>query len=163
MQFDADALLAALPYRPVEKVALKSVRIRQIASPVLSALGQPGEYNGFSALERSRTARLSNKLAELGATSRPPSCDICGSSAEDEHAENYYDLSRWIGLCRRCHRSLLHNRFKRPERWAALLDQHEIGIDHWSRLLAPAPFDVASLLRSRGFREPTLMDYEQAN
>lgn len=118
-----------------------------------------GSYNGFSHRERYRTADLSKWLAKVGCTERLVTCDICSASADDEHAENYYDLASWIGLCRRCHRSALHGRFARPERWLALLDQHQLPEGHWSRLVSRAPFNLAALQRSRGRREPTKADF----
>ena len=159
MRFDPDALLAALPRRDITLVAKPVRSASVIVSPTQSALGQPGEYNGFSDLERTRTARLSNRLVHLGASRRPTRCDICGGAAEDEHAENYYDLSRWVGLCRACHRNALHKRFRRSAAWVALLDRYELPDNHWARLVSPAPFDVAQLLRSRGSREPTMADF----
>ena len=159
MRFDADALLAALPVRQIKPIS--SVRARGLPNkaPLHSALGQKGEYNGFSLLERNRTARLSSRLMELGATIRPSMCDICGGRADDEHAENYYDLSRWVGLCRSCRRHALHNRVARPAKWVALLDQFDLPDNHWSRLLAPEPFDLAQLMRDRGVREPGIIDF----
>lgn len=134
-------------------------RTSAITPPTHSALGQPNEYNGFTGVERDRTARLSNRLVKLGATIRPKQCDICGAAADDEHAENYYDLARWIGLCQPCHRNVLHKRFTRPAAWAALLDRNELPQEHWARLVAPEPFDIAALLRSRGLREPTIVHF----
>ncbi len=159
MLFDPDALLAALPRREIHTVVVAVRRTQAIAMPRHSALGQSGEYNGFTLTERNRTARLSNRLTQLGATARPSNCDICGNPADDEHAESYYDLTRWMGLCKSCHRSALHNRFKRPANWAALLDRFEVPPGHWARLVASEPFDLAQLLRSRGSREPTLADF----
>lgn len=159
MLFDPDALLTALPRREINLAAPVRFRASHIAPPEHSALGHPKEYNGFTGVERDRTARLSNRLAKLCATMRPSRCDICGGVADDEHAENYYDLSRWIGLCKPCHRSALHNRFRRPGTWAALLDRHTLPREHWARLVAPEPFDLAALLRARGSREPTIADF----
>ena len=96
-------------------------------------LAEAGAYNGFSHRERYRTADLSNWLVKVGCTKRPDVCDLCKAPAQDEHAENYYDLTSWIGLCQRCHRSALHGRFKRSEKWFALLDAHEVPANHWSR------------------------------
>ena len=158
MRFDADALLAALPRRQIGAVH-GPFRMVLIEPRVSSALGQPGEYNGFTSTERNRTARLSKRLIQLGATQRSQTCDICESRAEDEHAEDYYDLSRWIGLCRSCHRNALHKRFANPARWLALLDSHELPETHWARLVSPDPFDLADLLRSRGSRESVISDF----
>jgi hypothetical protein len=156
MDFDPDVLLEALPRRQINQLSGVRFKVSGLAAPAGSALGHKGEYNGFTATERNRTARLSNRLAELGATSPATVCDICGASADDEHAENYYDLTTWIGLCRACHRNALHKRFSNPRRWAELLDKHEVPDAHWARLVSPAPFDLAELLRSRGVREPTM-------
>lgn len=160
--FDPDALLAALPRRIVRPlspdVIVRSTRQRPV--PEGSALMLKGSYNGFSGRERDRTADLSNWLVKMGCTERPHTCDICRALADDEHAEDYYDLTTWIGLCRYCHRTVLHGRFMRPERWLALLDEHQIPEGHWSRLVSSEPFDMAALLRSRGAREPIKADYK---
>lgn len=160
-RFDPDALLAALPRRDVRPFST-DIRWRagkKLIQPVGSALTDEGSYNGFSHRERYRTADLSNWLAKAGSTERPEQCDICGAAADDEHAENYYDLTSWIGMCRRCHRSALHGRFKRPAKWFELLDGCEVPEDHWSRLVSMEPFDLAMLLRERGWREPVKADY----
>ena len=159
MRFDPDALLGSLPLREIKQVGGVRPRAPQISEVLGSSLGQAGEYNGFTKSERNRTARLSGRLVQLGATTRPSICDICGSGADDEHAENYYDLSRWIGLCKPCHRHALHNRFKRPLTWATLLDRYELPDEHWTRRLPMEPFDLAQLLRDRGAREPKLFDF----
>lgn len=159
--FDPDALLAALPHRTIRQ--LEPLVVRRSSTrrsvPQTSALLDAGSYNGFSDRERSRTASLSNWLVKTGCTERPSLCEICGGQGDDEHAENYYDLTSWIGLCRRCHRSTLHGRFVRPAHWAALLDKHELPASHWSRLVSSEPFDLAALLRSRGKMEPAKDDY----
>ena len=159
--FDADALLAALPRRPISQIPPESLvrRIQPRPAPQSSALGQTGEYNGFSGRERQRTANLSNWLVRIGCTERPNACAICRASADDEHAENYYDLGSWIGLCQRCHRAILHGRFAKPSRWLELLEKHELPPTHWARLVSVEPFDLAGLLRTRGFREPVKSDF----
>ena len=160
-RFDPDALLAALPVRSVRRfgpdVTIRT--IRRPAEPQGSALFAKGSYNGFSDRERYRTAAVSNWLAKIGCVERPPTCDLCGALADDEHAENYYDLSSWIGLCRRCHRASLHGRFARPQRWLTLLDDCQLPDLHWSRLVSSEPFDLAALQRARGCQEPIKADY----
>ena len=159
--FDPDALLASLPRREVRsfgpEVAFRSTG-RRIA-PEGSALHEKGAYNGFTGRERYRTADLSNWLARIGCTKRPATCDICRAPADDEHAEDYYDLTSWIGPCRRCHRSALHGRFVRPAKWFDLLDASEVPEGHWARLVSQEPFDLAGLLRQRGHEEPIKADY----
>jgi hypothetical protein len=160
-RFDPDALLAALPHRLIRpfgpEVIVRSTKRR--SPPEGSALFEKGAYNGFTDRERYRTADLSNWLAKMGCMERPQTCDICGAPADDEHAEDYYDLASWIGLCRRCHRASLHGRFARAERWMSLLDSYELPDHHWSRLVSSEPFDLAALLRSRGRREQIKADY----
>lgn len=159
--FDPDALLAALPRRAIRRlgpdVTVRSTKRRP--APEGSALLIEGSYNGFSGTERGRTAGLSNWLVKAGYTERPSTCDICRAPAADEHAENYYDLTSWIGLCIPCHRTSLHKRFARPDRWAALLDACQLPAGHWARLVSSEPFDLAALLRSRGWQEPIRADY----
>ncbi|MDB5715989.1 MAG: hypothetical protein JWO15_3386 [Sphingomonadales bacterium] len=160
-RFDPDALLAALPHRSIRPFAPKVIfrSGKRPPAPEESALFEEKSYNGFSSRERSRTADLSNLLAKIGCTERPQTCGICSAPAADEHAENYYDLTTWIGLCRRCHRASLHGRFARVERWMSLLDSYQLPDQHWSRLVSSEPFDLAALLRSRGCREPIKADY----
>jgi hypothetical protein len=159
--FDPDALLAAIPCREMRRIAdnvlIPTTRGRVV--PTGSALGEVEEYNGFSKRERYRLADLSNWLASVGATKRPQSCDICGARAADEHAENYYDLTRWVGLCIRCHRNALHKRFENPARWHALVDANGLKEGHWARLVSMKPFDLAALMRSRGVFEPKREDF----
>lgn len=165
LSFDPDALLAALPRREVRpfgaEVVFRSTGRR--VAPQGSALFEDGAYNGFTDRERYRTADLSIWLAKVGSTERPTTCDICSAPADDEHAESYYDLSSWIGMCRRCHRSALHGRFKRPGKWFDLLDQNEVPDGHWARLVSLEPFDLAGLLRDRGWEEPIKADYASRN
>ena len=160
MTFDPDALIGALPRRSIRplrsEVIFKSTRR---PTPDGSALGLPSSYNGSSNRERDRTAELSKWLAKVGSTERPCECDICSAPADDEHAENYYDLASWIGLCQRCHRASLHGRFARSARWSALLDECQLPKGHWARLVSQEPFDLAKLLRSRGQREPSKADF----
>src|SRR5690349_7233822 len=107
-RFDADTLLAALPRREIRPFRSK-VKVRatpRVLAHEGSALLLSGSYNGFTDRERYRTADLSKWLVKAGCTERPSTCDICNGSADDEHAEDYYDLTSWIGLYRRCHRSL---------------------------------------------------------
>lgn len=160
-RFDPDALLASLPRRDVRPLGVDVIvrSTKRRVAPEHSALFEKGAYNGFTDRERYRTADLSNWLAMVGSTERPSTCDICSAPADDEHAENYYDLTSWIGLCRRCHRSALHGRFARPDRWWALLDECEVPVGHWSRLVSSEPFDLAALLRSRGWQEPIKADF----
>ena len=158
--FDPDALLAALPHRSVRPFGPEvTIRSTRRPTPEGSALFDKGAYNGFSDRERYRTADLSNWLAKVGCTERPSVCSICSAPADDEHAEDYYDLTSWIGLCRRCHRASLHGRFARSARWSALLDECQLPEGHWTRLVSSEPFDLAALLRSRGQREPIKADY----
>jgi hypothetical protein len=159
MRFDPDALLAALPRRNIRPLVGVRFRRSAIRREIDSSLGRKGEYNGFSDRERTRTAEVSKKLIAAGATIRHRNCDICGSAADHEHAEDYYDLARWIGMCAQCHVHTLHKRFTNPRKWAALLDLHELPEVHWARLVAPEPFDLAKLLRDRGVREPTINDF----
>lgn len=161
MTFDPDGLLAAMPRRAVGRLPV-GIRIpvtRSRAEVPASSLGELGEYNGFTGLERTRTANLSLWLEGRGVTPRPATCEVCGKDAKHEHAEDYYDLATWVGLCVSCHVNALHRRFDQPARWAALLDKYLIPAGHWTRLVSPVPFDMAALARSRGRREPTSEDF----
>lgn len=162
--FDPDALLAAMPRRKVRRIPddIRIPKTRSRVVPIESAMGQVEEYNGFTKRERYRIADLSIWLERVGATDRPQACDICGGAAQDEHAENYYDLSGWVGLCIPCHRNALHKRFDNPSRWYALLDRCSVGPGHWTRLVAMTPFDMASYVRAHGIFEPKREDFAGA-
>lgn len=159
--FDPDVLLAALPRRQVRPAPQGTVfrSVATLAMPGTSTLGSSGEYNALSGAERRRAAAVSNWLCRLGSVERPTTCSICKAAADDEHAENHYDLSTWIRLCRRCHRSALHGRFVRPHNWETLVDRCEIPGWHWARVVTQQPFDMAGLLRSRSARDPRKGDF----
>jgi hypothetical protein len=117
-------------------------------------------YNGFTGKERMRTAGVSKWLVEVGALVRSSYCGICPSPAAETHAENYYDLSSWIDVCRGCHRSL-HSRFNSSAKWADRLDRLAVPPGHWSRLVSGEPFDLAGLVRRRGDCEPIYETFVQ--
>ncbi|HUO11162.1 MAG TPA: hypothetical protein VMU37_00245 [Caulobacteraceae bacterium] len=154
--FGPDRLLAALPRREVGLLPAGTVVPRR------RAFGDGMAYNGFTGKERYRTEGVAKWLADLGAMLRPQACDICRSPADHWHAENYYDLSSWIDLCRRCHVNLLHQRFVRPKAWAVHLDRHSVASDHWSRWVSTQEFDLAGLLRQRGASEPVYETFVEA-
>lgn len=161
MKFDPDALLAAMPRREIRSIPgnVRIVATRARPGPAQSSLGEHGEYNGFTHRERYRIAGLSNWLAAIGATVRPATCAICGGPGKHEHAENYYDLRSWVGMCASCHVHALHRRFDQPDKWRTLLDRYELPSTHWARLVAMRPFDLARHVRLRGQQEPRREDF----
>jgi hypothetical protein len=153
--FDADALLEALPRTFIRTLP------RGTAVPRRRSFGDlNNSYNGFTGKERMRTSGVAKWLVEVGALARSSHCGICGSPAAETHAEDYYDLSSWIDVCRGCHRSL-HSRFNSPGRWADRLDGQAVPPAHWSRLVSREPFDLAALFRQRGEREPVYETFVQ--
>ena len=161
MKFDPEALLAAMPRREIRRLPddFPIAASRPRTEPPVSSLGEKGEYNGFTDRERYRIADLSKWLAAAGVTARPAICEICGGGAKHEHAENYYDLTSWVGLCVGCHVNALHRRFDQPAKWRALLDRYELSEGHWTRLVATEPFDLARHVRLKGQREPMRQDF----
>jgi hypothetical protein len=150
--FDPDALLDALPRTQIALLPLGTVVPRR------RSFGDLSDYNGFTGKERMRTFGVAKWLMEVGAMPRPQTCGICTGPADQSHAENYYDLSTWIDVCRSCH-GRLHRRFASPGRWSEHLDRCALAASHWTRLVSPEPFDLAGLLRQRGVVEPTYTSF----
>jgi hypothetical protein len=148
VNFDPDALLLALPKRPIT-ILPSATRL-----PRKRSFGDMSDYNGFTGRERLRTQGLSKWLYVMGAMQHLGSCEICARDTDQLHAEDYYDLTTWLTICRGCHSSL-HQRFGRPTKWQERLDTHGVSDRHWSRLVSLTPFDLANLLRQRGRTEPT--------
>lgn len=77
---------------------------------------------------------------------RPSICSICGCESSRDwrakdavwlHDENYADPLSAYAVCRRCHRTL-HERFEKPEAWAALVQLHA-SHGAWFELLTTDP------------------------
>lgn len=84
-------------------------------------------YNGFSPKERSAKGNA-GKQAIADGTLVPYTgpCMLCGDPEVpvEPHSEDYSLPYRWMPpevywLCRNCHRSKLHGRFRSPELWEA--------------------------------------------
>lgn len=147
--FDPDALLDALPRTRIAMLPGGTTVPKRRSFGDLKTT-----HNGFTGKERMRTFGVAKWLIGIGSMSPPHLCGICSGPASESHAENYYDISTWIDVCRGCH-GRLHGRFKSPARWIADLDRRGLPDGHWSRLVSPEPFDLADLMRHRGMVEPT--------
>lgn len=152
MKFDPDVLLAALPRRVIHTLPLGT------KIPGRRSFGDMSEYNGFSGRERLRTHGVSKWLRSLQAMTHEGDCELCGKQTDQLHAENYFDLTTWLNLCRGCHGSL-HKRFSQPHKWQERLDLHSVAEGHWARLISDVPIDLAELLKQRGAKEPGYSDF----
>lgn len=112
------------------------------------------DYNGFTGRERLRTFGLQKWLVKMGALTPLLHCQICDQPCDQEHAEDYFNLERWIELCRGCH-GKLHKRFSNPLVWQRHLDEREVPASSWAHALSARPFDLASYIKSRGAGEPS--------
>jgi hypothetical protein len=126
--------------------------------PKLKASGQLGNYNGFTGGERLRTFEIAKWLIKSGSLTHSGRCDICGGPADQQHAEDYFDLATWMDVCRGCHTSL-HGRLRTPVAWARRLESFSLAAAHWARELPPTELDVAGLHRSKQRGEPTAADF----
>src|SRR5690242_7963970 len=92
-------------------------------------------YNGYDSRERSaKYAVLKKGLADGSIETYSGPCMLCGDpKAEVEpHSEDYSKPYRWTPpamywLCRYCHRTQLHGRFRYPDRWQAYKDHVRRG------------------------------------
>lgn len=84
-------------------------------------------YNGYSDAERARKGREGVRGRANGTlkTYAGP-CMLCNDPdvGVEPHSEDYSEPYRWdvpavYWLCRHCHRSKLHGRFRNPSMWAA--------------------------------------------
>jgi hypothetical protein len=149
---DADRLLASLPRCRISAIP------NGTPIPPVRAVGVLSDYNGFTGKERLRTFEVAKWLAKIGAMPHSLSCNICSAPTDQQHAEDYYDLSTWIDICRGCH-TRLHQRFRFPASWQTWLGARALPEQHWTKHLFTSPTDLAALLRSRGACEPTFQDF----
>lgn len=139
--FDADRLLAALPFRPVAGSTDRLVGYvpPKWHGPVL------GNYNGFSGSCRVQAWELSTWLRRQRRLPVGPCCDLCGDANRlAVHSENYADIERLLTLCSGCHLSL-HLRFRQPRRWSNTLNRLPL-VPEWANLLSSEPVDLKRLL-----------------
>src|SRR6185312_1557668 len=99
------SLLARLPRRKIDLLPAGT------SVPHLKASGSLSDYNGFTGKERLRKFELAKWLMKQGAMKHSGRCSICGERADQQHAEDYFDLRTWMDICRGCHVSL-HGRFR---------------------------------------------------
>lgn len=98
------------------------------------AIRRPWEtsYNGWSWSERCAVTPIQNAMFRSGQLVRPTTCSVCGLSDLSRingsayiysHLERYDRPSEIYPTCKRCHASL-HARFRDPQRWQQVLQQH---------------------------------------
>jgi hypothetical protein len=151
-EFDPDLLLALLPRRVIRSLPPATQLPRK------KSVGNLSDYNGFTGKERLRTFEIEKWLIGLGAVTPSHECDICHRPASGRHAEDYFDLSSWMGLCHSCH-SRLHKRFGNTRAWRERIEEADLPDDHWARAISREPFDLARLLRQREKCEPVHADF----
>lgn len=143
--FDAERLLATLPFRPID--AAENLLARY--EPPVWRYPILGPYNGFTGEQRITAWQLGTWLRRRGLLSVAPCCDLCGGSSRlGRHSENYADVQRAITICGGCHLAL-HKRFREPRAWCQKLSTLS-HIPEWAAALSPAPIDLAGWLVATG-------------
>jgi hypothetical protein len=105
-------------------------------------------YNGFTHEERVRGWQLLMFLTDNGLLQRPTVCCISGRRDRLQlHSENYFDW-RAYALNQSIHMAL-HQRFRRPDRWRAIVEQYAITGEEWFARLTLTPLNVAGQLRAK--------------
>ena len=103
-------------------------------------------YNGFVHAERVRGWQLVNLLVELGQIDKPRQCAISGATEGlGFHSECYFSWSPHV-VCQPIHMAL-HRRFKKPDAWRRIVDQHAKTGEEWFATLSAEPVDLAAQLR----------------
>ncbi len=144
--------LAQLPRREIAPLPSHT------AKPAIKISGKLADYNGFTREERLRTFEIAKWLLKVGAMQHSGQCSICGSAADQQHAEDYFELETWMDICRGCHGSL-HGRFRTPAAWERRLARFSLPADHWAAMLSSRPMDIAAYHRLVGRGEPTPADF----
>jgi len=140
--------VAAMIYDQVEMSdRILVVQGRSVPLP-LDRRGRLGPYNGFTGLERARGAQIIRWAKSVGLVSAPSSCSVCGVRAARMHlhCENYYEPLDVHPICVSCHVKL-HQRFRSPKPWRALVALHG-DESAWFSVLSLTPIDMAAELRA---------------
>jgi hypothetical protein len=104
-------------------------------------------YNGFTHEERVRGWQLVMFLIDNGLLEKPTVCCISGRMDRVSlHSEDYYDWHPYA-LTQSIHLAL-HQRFRSPDRWHAIVDQYAVTGEEWFARLSLNPVDLASQLRA---------------
>ncbi|MEP9374412.1 hypothetical protein [Mesorhizobium sp. KR1-2] len=105
-------------------------------------------YNGFTHEERVRGWQLVMFLIDNRLMAKPTVCCISGRTDRVQlHSESYYHwhphaLTQSIHLA-------LHQRFRSPDRWRAIVAQYAVTGDEWFARLSLTPVDLAGQLRAK--------------
>jgi hypothetical protein len=147
-------ILAALPKLEISKFPAGSIVPRMPkVKPLIS-------YNGFDGFERMRTWEVVKWLMAGGVMPTPKICDLCLGEADQYHAENYFDFSAYVPVCRSCH-GKVHNRLRFPSAWERNKASFAKPNEHWVNLLRNQDLPIADFCRSMGTVEPTFSDFIQ--
>jgi hypothetical protein len=110
-------------------------------------------YNGFTSEERIRGWQLIWLLIDLGLQVKPTTCSMTGSNKNiGIHSENYYEPWNSFPISAGPH-SILHRRFRYPQPWLRLVEQHAVTSEEWFCHLKMEPIDLAAELRAQRGRE----------
>ena len=103
-------------------------------------------YNGFTHIERVRGWQAIWWMIDSGRLEKPTVCSISGTlDRVSMHSENYYEAAPY-GINQNLHMAL-HQRFKKPDNWRRIVDQHDMTGEEWFAKLSLEPVDLASHLR----------------
>ena len=116
------------------------------------------DYNGFDGFARNRIWEVCKWLMAGGVMPAPAECDICGGEGTQYHAENYFDLTTYVPICKSCH-SKVHNRLKNFRTWETRRAEFAKSEDHWINRLEPEQLPVAEWCSANNQTEPTFADF----
>ena len=142
--------------------SLPRLKIRQLPNeiriPLMPSVKPLIPYNGFDGYQRTRTWEVAKWLMAHGAMPKPKYCNLCQASADQYHAENYFDFSTYIPVCRSCH-GKVHNRLRNFDTWATRLKSFKLPALHWANALGANPLEIAQWCDANNQLEPTFTDF----
>lgn len=103
-------------------------------------------YNGFTHHERVMGWQVIWWMIDAGKLEKPTACSISGRKDRIQlHSESYYDWAPY-GINQSLHMAL-HQRFKKPDNWLRIVDEHAKTGEEWFAKLSLEPIDLAGQLR----------------
>lgn len=145
-------MLAALPSFTIEPfpVGTPTPKVRSV-TPLI-------DYNGFTGHERSRTWEVVKWLMAGERMPRPATCDLCNSSADQYHAENYFDFATYVSVCRSCH-GKVHNRLRNFATFEVRRAEWSKPNTHWVHFLTDQQLPIADWCKAAGVSEPSFTNF----